>query len=57
MNLKYEFYSENFRSESFSLEFFIGLVNLSRVDKPFGISSYFGVFVVFYNAGVLSRSS
>jgi len=57
LNLKYEFYYENFRSESCSLEFFIGLANLSRADQPCSIYSYFMVFAMFCNAGVLSRSS
>jgi len=57
LNLKYEFYYENFRSESFSLELFIGLANLSRANKPCGVSSYFRIFAVFYNTGILSSSS
>jgi len=38
-----------------SLEFFIGLANLSRANQPYSVSSYFRVFVVFYNAGVRNK--
>jgi len=59
LNLKYKFYFENFRSESFSLEFFIGLANLSRTDHPCGVSYTLRslLHLFFRKTRILSRSS
>jgi len=50
LNLKYELDSENFRSEGFSLEFFIGPCNLSGADHPCGVFHTLGSLLRFFSA-------